>query len=272
MTRTAIITGGAGGIASQLAPKLLARGYRLVLIDLEESRLQERARAWGAAVDCVTVDLTQEADLRRVSAFIAQLPELELLVNNAGIIEPGDVADLSYELLERHVSINLLAPMRLTQAALMPMIAQRGGCILSIISAAGVVSLPGSAAYSASKFGLRGFLTSLSQEVIRHGIRVRNVFPGAVDTPMLRYEATHGGSPLNFLNKDVLSPLQVADACIKAMDGRSLETYLPFSDGITARIVGMAPWLIPFVLPRLQKRGENGMRRYLDSRGLKAGG
>lgn len=272
MTKTAIITGGAGGIASQLAPQLLAKGYRLLLIDLDDARLQERARALGGEVQCVKADLTQEADLQRTTALIGRVSDLDLMVNNAGIIEPGDVANLPYAVLERHISINLLAPMRLTQAALGPMIARRSGCILSIVSAAGVVSLPGSAAYSASKFGLRGFLTSLSQEVIRHGIRVRNVFPGAVDTPMLRYEATHGGSPLNFLNKEVLTPLQVADACMRAMEGNALETYLPFSDGITARIVGMAPGLIPLVLPRLQKKGENGMRRYLDSRGLKPGG
>jgi len=68
------------------------------------------------------------------------------------------------------------------------------------------------------------------------------------------------------------APAQVAAACMRAMDGKSLETYLPFSDGITARIVGMAPGLIPLVLPRLQKKGESGMQRYLNSRGLKPGG
>jgi short-subunit dehydrogenase len=272
MTKTAIITGGAGGIAAELAPRLLARDFRLILLDLDDARLQERARALSGDVTCVTADLTKEADLQRAAAMIAGIPDLELLVNNAGIIEPGHVVDLPFAVLERHVIINLLAPMRLTQAAVGGMISRRSGCILSIVSAAGVISLPGSAAYSASKFGLRGFLIALSQEVIRHGVKVRSVFPGAVDTPMLRYEATHGGSPLNFLNKEVLTPAQVAAACMRAMDGSALETYLPFSDGITARIVGMAPGLIPLVMPRLRKKGESGMQRYLTSRGLKPGG
>jgi short-subunit dehydrogenase len=272
MTGTAIITGGAGGIAGELAPLLLKRGFQLVLLDRDERRLSERAQTLGGAVRCVTADLTEPRDLERAATLIAGTPDLDLLVNNAGIIEPGDVADLPYATLERHVGINLLAPMRLTQAAIGRMISRRSGCILSIVSAAGVVSLPGSAAYSASKFGLRGFLTALSQEVVRHGVKVRSVFPGAVDTPMLRYEATHGGSPLNFLNKEVLSAAQVAAACMRAMDGKSLETYLPFSDGITARIFGVAPGLIPLLLPRLQKKGESGMQRYLSSRGLKPGG
>jgi short-subunit dehydrogenase len=272
MKKIAVITGGAGGIAGELAPRLLARGYDLLLLDINEQRLRERAGQLGGAVSCLQADLTQAADLERAAEVIAATDGLELLVNNAGIIEPGNVVDIPYEVMARHVSINLLAPMRLTQTAAANMIKRRRGCILSIVSAAGVVSLPGSAAYSASKFGLRGFLTGLSQELVPYGVKVRSVFPGAVDTPMLRYEATHGGSPLNFLNKDVLSPAQVAEACMRAMEGRSLETYLPFSDGITARIVGMAPGLIPLVLPHLQKKGEAGMRRYLESRGLKSGG
>jgi 2-dehydro-3-deoxy-L-rhamnonate dehydrogenase (NAD+) len=268
MAKTAVITGGAGGIAAELAPLLLERGYRLILIDLERSRLEERARLLGGDVEIIQADLSRSDDLQLAAERIGAIPDLDLLVNNAGIIVPGDVADLPYATLERHVSINLLAPMRLTQAAVPPMSARRAGYILSIVSAAGVVALPGSAAYTASKFGLRGFLTALSQEVIGHGIHVRNIFPGAVDTPMLRFEATHGGSPLNFLNKDVLSPRQVAEASVRALDGRSLETYLPFSDGFTARLVGMAPGLIPMLLPSLQKKGEKGMKRYLESRGL----
>src|SRR6266404_5841855 len=178
MTGTAIITGGAGGIAGELAALLLKRGFQLLLLDRDEHRLSERAQSLGGAVRCVTADLTDPHDLERAATLIAGTPDLELLVNNAGIIEPGDVADLPYATLERHVAINLLAPMRLTQAAIGPMISRRSGCILSIVSAAGVVSLPGSAAYSASKFGLRGFLTALSQEVVRHGVKVRSVFPG----------------------------------------------------------------------------------------------
>lgn len=268
MTKTAVITGGAGGIAGELAPLLLRRGYRLILIDLEHTALEARCVELAAEVRAVQADLTLPADLERVASLIASTADLEVMVNNAGIIVPGDVSDLSFETMARHVNINLLAPMRVTQAALVPMKARGSGCILSIVSAAGVVALPGNAAYTASKFGLRGFLTALSQEVAAHGVRVRNIFPGAVDTPMLRFEATHGGSPLNFLNKDVLTPRQVAEAAVSSMDHKALETYLPFSDGFTARLVGMAPGLMPLLLPGLQKKGEAGLRRYLASRGL----
>jgi short-subunit dehydrogenase len=272
MSGTALITGGAGGIAAELASRLQRRGYRLVLIDHDAERLGVRAKALGGEVRTVGADLTSDADLEKLCALIGGIDDLSLFVNNAGIIEPGDVLKVDYAVQERHVRINLLAAMCLTQAAVANMVTRQSGTVLSIVSAAGVVALPGSAAYTASKFGLRGYLTALSQEVAPQGVKVRNVFPGAVDTPMLRYEATHGGSPLNFLNKEVLTPAQVADACIKALDGKALETFLPFSDGFTARLVGTLPGLIPMLLPGLQKKGEKGMERYLQSRGLKPRG
>jgi short-subunit dehydrogenase len=189
-------------------------------------------------------------------------------VNNAGIIRPGDIVDLSFDDIERHIAVNLLAPMRLIKVAGVVMKRRREGCILSIVSAAGLVALPGSAAYSASKFGLRGFLTAAGMELEPFGVKVRGVFPGAVDTPMLRYEATHGGSVLNFLNKDVLSADDVATACLKAMDGTKLETHLPFGDSVTAKIVSVFPGLMPRLIPMFEKQGKKGLARFLKSRGL----
>jgi short-subunit dehydrogenase len=203
-----------------------------------------------------------------VAQAVSARPDLDLLVNNAGIIQPGNIVDLPFADLERHIAINLLAPMRLTQAAAEGMVKRGAGTILSIVSAAGLVALPGSAAYSASKFGLRGFLTAANLELEQRGVRIRGVFPGAVDTPMLRYEATHGGSVLNFLNKDVLSADDVAIACLRAMDGKKLETHLPFSDSITARLACAAPGLLPRMIPMFQKQGEKGLKRFLESRGL----
>jgi short-subunit dehydrogenase len=268
--KAAVITGGAGGIGLALAARLIQRGYRLVLVDVDAQRLAASVARLGGEVAALQADLTASADLARVAELIECDPALELLVNSAGTIRPGDVVDLSYEDLERHIAINLLAPMRLAQAAARVMAARRAGCILSIVSAAGLTALPGSAAYSASKFGLRGFLLALSEELSPRGVKVRGVFPGAVDTPMLRYEATHGGSVFNFLNKDVLSADEVAAACLRAIDGNRLETLLPFWDGVYARVLGVVPGLTGRVLPILQKQGEAGLRRFLKSRGLSA--
>jgi 2-dehydro-3-deoxy-L-rhamnonate dehydrogenase (NAD+) len=272
MTKSALITGGAGGIALELGKRLVQRGYSLILVDLDAEKLAAHAGLMGGTVTTIRADLTQKSDLDLVADRIQSEPNLELLVNNAGIVRPGSIVDLPYEILERHTAVNLLAPMRLTQAAARAMIPRGTGCILSIVSAAGIVALPGSAAYSASKFGLRGYLTSASEELAPRGIKIRNIFPGAVDTPMLRYEAANGGSPLNFLNKDVLRPEDVAAACIRALDGTSLEYYLPFWDGVSSRVISIFPGLIPRLLPWFEKQGRAGLARYVASRGLRVEG
>lgn len=271
MTKTAVITGGAGAIAVELAGHLLREGYRLVLVGRDRAKLEAAAALLRGEVELLLADLTVMADLQRVGAEIEALADLELLVNNAGVIQPGNVVETSVQNLQLHIGTNLLAPMLLSQAAARNLVKRRTGCILSIASAASLVALPGSAAYSASKFGLRGFLIALSQELAPHGVQVRGVFPGAVDTPMLRYEATHGGSVLNFLNKDVLSVGQVAQACLAAMRGSSLETYLPFWDGVTSRLVCVMPGLMPSLLPHFERSGRRGLERFLLSRGLAPG-
>ena len=270
MAKTALITGGAGAIATALSQCLLAKGFDLLLVDIDQTRLEAAARANPGRIQIHRADLTQSEDLERVAGLIGNTPDLAVFVNNAGIIRPGNYADLPYGEVALQMAVNLTAPMRLTHAAAARFVAENQGCILSIVSAAGMVALPGSAAYSAAKFGLRGLLIALAQEVEPLGVKVRSLFPGAVDTPMLRYEATHGGSVLNFLNKDVLSVEDVAAAAMAAMDGDRIEVSLPAADALMARIVCAFPALMPKVLPRFIRQGEQGLRRFLRSRGLVA--
>jgi short-subunit dehydrogenase len=269
MGKTALITGGGGAIALALMQKLATRDYSFVLADLDETRMAANAAAVPRVLETIRGDLSTPEGTEIVAARLATgTPAIDLLVNNAGIIRPGNIVDLSFADIERHLKINLTAPMRLTQAAGQAMAARGSGAILSIISAAALVALPGSAAYSASKFGLRGYLTAARLELAPHGVKVVGVFPGAVDTPMLRYEATHGGSALNFLNGDVLTPDDVAAACLKALDGGKLETFVPSSDGLLSKLCSISPGLLEWMVPRMQKMGEKGRDKFLATRGL----
>ena len=268
MPGLALITGGAGAIASAMGKRLLARGHTLLLVDQDAAGLDRAAARAPGRIETMLADLTNSADLDRVAARVADAPGLSLLVNNAGVVRPGDYADIAYADVALQLAVNLIAPARLTHAAAARFRKERQGAILSIISAAGLVALPGSAAYSASKFGLRGLLIALAQELEPHGVRVRSVLPGAVDTPMLRYEATHGGSVLNFVNKDVLTVDQVADAAMRALDGRRIELSVPSGDALLTRIICAFPPLMPKVLPWFEKQGRAGLQRYIASRGL----
>ncbi|HEX2594372.1 MAG TPA: SDR family NAD(P)-dependent oxidoreductase [Rhizomicrobium sp.] len=269
MTKTALITGGGGAIALAIAQQLAKRGYAFVLADIDATRMAANAAAVPNVIETIIADLSVQDGLDVLARRLESgTPAIDLLVNTAGIIRPGTILELPFSEIDRHLKINLVAPAFLAQAAGKAMAARGGGTILSIVSAAALVALPGSAAYSASKFGLRGFLTAARMELAPHKVKVCSVFPGAVDTPMLRYEATHNGSALNFLNGDVLTADQVAAACMKAIDSGKAETFVPFSDALLSKLISIAPGLLEWLAPKLEKTGERGRAKFIASRGL----
>lgn len=267
-TRTAMITGGAGAMARSIAARLRDRGYRLVLVDVDEAGLASAARDLGTCCQTRLADLADPDQIRDAAAWLeAAHADLDLLISTAGVIEPGEIDALAADELNRHVNVNLLAPMHLARAAARAMKARGSGDILAIVSMGGILALPGSAAYAASKFGLRGFLSSIRTELAPHGVRVMGVYPSGVDTPMLRHEATHGGSPLNFVGK-VHSVSDVADAVDRALRTGRLETYVPYADSLSTRAVAAIPWIIERIIPSFDRLGERGRARFIAERGL----
>jgi NAD(P)-dependent dehydrogenase (short-subunit alcohol dehydrogenase family) len=265
--RKALVTGGGGAMAREIAQRLERQGYRLVLVDVDEERMAANAELLRSP-DTRVADLSSPEQIRTVADWIEdEHADLDLLVNNAGLIQPGDIDEVTAADIDRHVNVNLLAPMHLTRAAARVMKPRRRGDILTIVSMGGILALPGSASYAASKFGLRGFQTSIRSELAPHGVRVMGVFPSGVDTPMLRYEATHGGSALNFVGK-VKTVADVGDAVEKALRTGNLETYVPYGDSLTTRVFGSIPWAIEKVVPMFTRSGEKGRAAFIAERGL----
>ncbi|MEN0068071.1 MAG: SDR family NAD(P)-dependent oxidoreductase [Myxococcota bacterium] len=267
--RKALITGGGGAIAASIAERLDKRGYQLVLADIDVARAEQVAQSLRQPCAVLHADLSTAQGIAALGERIERdYADLSLLVNNAGYILPGNVVQLDAEAIDRHVQINLVAPMQLTRVVARFMRERGGGDILSIVSMGGILSLRGSASYSAAKFGLRGFQQAIHAELLKDGVRVMGVFPSGVDTPMLRLEAMHpGGSPLNFVG-EVLTADQVGDACMRALSSGALETYLPYSDSILTRLVGSFPWLIHRVEPFFVRLGERGRSKFIATRGL----
>lgn len=264
----ALVTGAGGGIGSAIARHLDAAGYRLLLADRSTEALRSLAAALSRAPELIACDLADRADVERLCTLLnTEHRDLDLLVNNAGIGIPGAVADLDQEILDLHLEINLRSPIRLMRAVAPQMIARGRGAMIATVSLGGVLALKDSAVYSASKFGLRGFLCGLHQELAPHGIRVSGIYPAAVDTPMLHHEALHGGSVLNFVDR-VMSPDDVARGVMKALRGGALEVYVPYSASVTARLVGAFPWMLRPMLPWLERIGEKGRQKFVKARGL----
>ena len=261
--RLALVTGAAGGIGACVGDRLVRQGFTVLALERDDALAQAAAAAIGGALP-VVCDLS---DRDAVDALAARIEgewadRLELVFLNAGVIVPGDVVDATAARLRLQVDVMLGSAMELAAASARAMRVRGRGHVVATVSMGGILSLPGSAAYSASKAGLRAFLAALRLELRGTGVAVSGIYPSAVDTPMLLKEAEGGGSPLNFFGA-VRSIDEVADAYERAIESHRLENYVPYSDSLTTRLLNAFPALTPKLLPIVNRIGERGRQRYL---------
>ena len=186
-----LITGAASGIGRATALRLAELGAELYLTDRNGDGLADTvadARALGALVPAHRA--LNIADYDEVAAFAADIhakhEPMHIVMNIAGVSAWGTVDRLSHEQWNKMVSINLMGPIHVIETFIPPMIAARhGGHLVNVSSAAGLVALPWHAAYSASKYGLRGVSEVLRFDLARHRIGVSVVVPGAVQTSLV---------------------------------------------------------------------------------------
>ena len=258
----ALVTGAASGIGAEVAVRLRRRGHEIVAVD----RTEELASQAAAAVDGVSVacDLSDRDAVRDLCGRIEGewSSQLEVVVANAGVVSIGTVEHGSAEELDLTLDVNLRAATQVIRSAVRALTPKGRGHVLATVSMGGIVAMPGSAAYSASKAGLRAFLAALHSEVADTDVHVSGIYPSAVDTPMLRHEARHGGSALNFIG-EVLTVDAIADAYETALDTGRLEVYAPYSDSITSRLAMLRPAGLPHLLGPLNRLGERGRAKYL---------
>jgi NAD(P)-dependent dehydrogenase (short-subunit alcohol dehydrogenase family) len=185
------VTGAASGIGRATALRLAAQGAELFLTDRDADGLAQTvadARALGAQVpEHRALDVS---DYDAVAAFATDIharhPSMDVVLNIAGVSAWGTVDRLTHEQWSKMVAINLMGPIHVIETFVPPMVAAgRGGRLVNVSSAAGLVALPWHAAYSASKFGLRGLSEVLRFDLDRHRIGVSVVAPGAVKTPLV---------------------------------------------------------------------------------------
>jgi len=143
------------------------------------------------------------------------------------------------------------------------------GRIVSIVSLAALVPLPESPVYSASKFGLRGAMQAIGLRYREFGIKVGSILPSSVDTPMLRDEALHGGSVLNFLDPPQ-KPARIALEVERMLLEPRVERYPKLSDALLCQLTSLFPNLAAPLGRLLESRAKAGLVRYLRERGLLA--
>lgn len=184
--KVALITGGARGMGKSHVRHFVAEGAKVVFGDVLDD--------WGATVAgkldpdvarYVHHDVTSEADwTAAVATAVETFGRLDILVNNAGILQHGKIADMAVEDFRRSLDINAVGTWLGIKSVIGAMTAAEGGSIVNISSIEGFAGAAGLAAYSASKFAIRGITRSAAQELGQFGIRVNSVHPGGILTPM----------------------------------------------------------------------------------------
>jgi len=184
--RTALVTGGARGIGAAVARRLHDDGANVVITDVLEADGRALAAALGVRAAFFEHDVTQDAAWgQAVAATIATFGGLHVLVNNAGIYEPGSIAEAELAGVERQIRVNQFGTFLGMRHAQAPMRAAGGGSIVNISSIAGLLGFPGAAAYVGTKWAVRGMTKTAAVELAPDRIRVNSVHPGFIETPMI---------------------------------------------------------------------------------------
>jgi NAD(P)-dependent dehydrogenase (short-subunit alcohol dehydrogenase family) len=257
-TKAIFITGGGSGIGQATAKLFAARGWRVGLADVNAKGLRDTAAMLPA-----DMAETYQMDVRDRDAWKTSLDDftakaggrLDVLFNNAGIASGGPIAEMSFEDIDRTVEINLIGVLYGARIGYAYLAKTPGSCLLNTASASAIYGSAGLAPYSATKFGVRALTEALDGEWHGAGIKVRDLVPAFIETPLLN--GTTAGSNQSIRESVTgagleLTPVdQVAEAAWAAVHGDALHTYV----GKTAfRLKFAARWM-PGRLRKMMRRG-----------------
>lgn len=227
-----LLTGGAGGLGGLIAGGLSDGGADLTVLDRVAGAPQ------GAAY--VNGDLSTVAGIEAAAAFVAG-GDWDVLINLAGIQHFGRFEAQTPAHLYASYMVNLVAPVRLAQAALPSMRLRRSGQIVNIGSIFGSINFAHFVTYSSAKAGLRGFSQALRRELAGSGVSVTHIAPRAVKTP-LNTAAVLRFAELTGMNMD--EPQAVADRILRAIAERRTDVYIGFPESLFVRVNALAPGLV----------------------------
>jgi hypothetical protein len=183
---TAAITGASDGIGEVFARQLADRGHSLILIARRSERLErlrdELVRNFGVDVEVHRTDLSQPEEVRALAAELAEHPDLDLLVNDAGFGTMGDFVDVQPAKHSDMIQVHVSATVMLSHAVLPAMLQRRRGAIINVASMSAFLIGPGQTTYAASKTFLKSFSESLFEEVRGRGVYVQALCPGFTRT------------------------------------------------------------------------------------------
>jgi NAD(P)-dependent dehydrogenase (short-subunit alcohol dehydrogenase family) len=226
--RVAVVTGASTGIGPATAELLASRGARVAVFSRSAERLRDLVSRHEGRMLAVTGDVADAGAIETLFAECeARFGHCDLLVNNAGMIDPKPMIDTTPEEWDRMFAVNVRGVYLASRRALPPMIARRGGVIVNVASISGVIGpekFPRFVSYNASKAAVIALTEALAVEVKEHGIRVNCVSPGSVDTKM--WEEASGGAPADMTAVEVAEViLFLASDQSRPMNGQNVDVY-----------------------------------------------
>lgn len=251
--RVVIVTGASSGIGEATAKAFGARGDRVVLVARREDRLRQLSASLPESLP-LPADLTHAEEAAWVvEAATARYGRVDVLVNNAGVGRYNWVDELQPDDVHTEVALNLIAPILLTRAVAPGMLRQGRGVIINVSSIAGLIGVPTTSVYNATKFGLRGLTEALRRELQPQGIAVCGIYPATVEGTEFRRgrRANTGYLMPRWLR---LSMAQVAQAIVALADRPRPFTVLPRAFRVAMLLNTLAPRIIDRLSARFVRR------------------
>ena len=260
--KTVIITGGSEGVGAAAARKFADAGANLMLVARGKRNLESIAEELRdkTRVEIFAMDVSDpEAciDLFKKTEF--EYGRVDILVNNAGFHQRGPAESVDARGLGKIIDVNLKAPIMLSRLALPYLRDAGGGAIINVGSLAGRTPVPNSAAYSASKSGLRAFTYAVFEELRDSGIKIAVVSPGPIDTGFIMSDIDQV-SDLTF-SQAISTADDVAQAILDLCGNNRRERSLPAISGLLTTLIYLMPWLARVVRPLLERKGARVKRR-----------
>jgi short-subunit dehydrogenase len=239
----ALVTGGGSGIGAAIVRRLVDEGARVLITGRDTSKLQAIAAEAPQQIGILAADLTIDAERTRVAEYASHWDQVgvDTLINNAGTGSARFLEDSSAAQIDELLQTNLIAPICLTQALLAHLKSLPEARIINIGSVFGYIGYPSQVAYSASKFGLRGFSEALHRELAGTRIKVQHIAPRATRTTM-------NSDAMDDLNRELRNhvddPDRVAEVVIAALSTGRINTVIGWPEALFARVNALLPSLV----------------------------
>ncbi len=255
----ALVTGAASGIGRRLVGGLAEAGDHVVAADIDTEGLAESADELGwseRGVETATLDVRRHEDWQRVvDRIVERHGRIDLLVHSAAVADGGPIVEMEPEHIERQIDVNMKGTILGTRVVGAAMASRGAGHIVNFGSLSSLAPVPGIGVYASTKFGVRGFSLAAAQELRPEGVAVTVVMPDTVDTPLL--EKVSGSNLLEIAFAGTMLSVEDVEQVFfdRILPNRPLEATIPRTQGALSRLASLAPGLLHWLEPILERIG-----------------